>query len=403
MARSGMIKAQFANLLSANSPSSLLLGGYDVSRFQANTSLKFNVNYDAVKPKKFSINLNYIKTVDKQSSNTTRMDLNYTSFVLDPITPYIWLPVDILTQLEKTMGLQYDTTSQLYLLPPTPVRIPDLYLGIWSAGNSSTYKPPGAAATDFKPGSIPDQRLLLTQQTLILNASYPLYNGTTNNTNSRQYIPFKRGPYPANGEYTLGRAFFQSVHIIANYEMEGFSLAQARYDPTESRAPTGLSPDSLGPVTNDPTGKAVGYPYYGAENSNRLTVILVAVLCTDGALAMIASIYGCCAYRKAIWPFKRQKNEDGDGDVLRTAKAELHGTTSSSANDKGLSITSTEISALSEMESSAIPVEMRGSPIVKAELDGDMPSYELDARPKSIDWGNKEADPSVIVRRLLAR
>lgn len=104
-----------------------------------------------------------------------------------------------------------------------------------------------------------------------------------------------------------------------------------------------------------------------------------------------------------MWPFKRRKDEDGDGDVLRAAKAELHGTTSSSANNKGLSITSTEISVLSEMEGSAIPVEMRGLPIVKAELDGDMPSYELDARPKSIDWGNKDADPSVIVRRLLER
>lgn len=42
---------------------------------------------------------------------------------------------------------------------------------------------------------------------------------------------------------------------------------QAKYVSTESRAPTGLSPDSFGPVTNDPTGKAVGYPYYWAETA----------------------------------------------------------------------------------------------------------------------------------------
>lgn len=347
----------------------------------------------------FSINLRYIKTVDQQSLNTTRMDLNYTSFVLDPVTPYLWLPVEVLTQLEKTMGLQYDTTSQLYLLPPTPVRLPDLYFGILNAGNNSGYKPPGEASADVGAAHVLDHRLLFTSQSLILNASYPLYNGTT----SSRYIPFKKGPYPANGEYTLGRAFFQNVHIIASYEIQRFTLAQARYDSTESRAPTGLSLTSLGPATNDNLDQGVGYPYYGTENNRRLMIILVAVLCTVGVLATSISVYGCCAYRRALWPFKRMKKEDEDGDILSTAKAELHGTTSSSAIDQGLSIASTEISILSEMEGSAIAVEMRGSPIAKAELGGDMPSYELDARPKSIDWGNKDADPSLIVRRLLAR
>jgi hypothetical protein len=343
--------------------------------------------------------LNYIKIVDQQLS---RIDFSFRKFVLDPVTPYLWLPVDTMGQLEKTLGLQYDTASQLYLLPSTPMQIPDLCFGLWGAMNSSSYQIPGNISIEANSTALmPDHRLILNAQSLILNASYPLYNSTANGTNSRQYLPFKKGPNPATGEYTLGRAFFQSVHIIANYEMGGFSLAQARYDPADSRAPTGLSSDSLGPVTNG-TFPISSYPDNASRSSN-LTVILVAVLCTVGVLALSISIYGCCAYRKAKWPFKRRGNQDDEGDVLRSAKAELDGVSSSASNDNGLSVTSTEISVVSEMEGSSIPVELRGSPLVKAELDGDMPSYELDARPKSIDWGNKDADPSLIVRRLLAR
>jgi hypothetical protein len=357
------------------------------------------MNTDIPGVKRFIVNANHITTVGQ---SRTVVYLNTTRFVIDPITPYMWLPDEVMTQLEKALGLQYDPTSQLYLLPSVPARVPPLSLELKSgpASGSSDRVPLGTTPRESYAGS---QVLTLAPETLALNASYPLYNGTTNGTDSRQYLPFKRGPYPSNGEYTLGRAFFQSVHIIANYDINSFSLAQAKYDPTASRQPTGQSIDSLGPVTTLPTGPATGGPYYGTESSSKLTIILVAVLCTVGALAMTISIYGCCAYRKAKWPFKSQRNHDEDGDVLRTAKAELDGATPLSSKDKGLSVTSTEISVVSEMDGSSIPVEVRGSPIVKAELDGDMPSYELDARPKSIDWGNKDADPSVIVRRLLAR
>lgn len=354
------------------------------------------MNIDLPGVKRFIVNAKSILTVDRPN---TLINLNSTRFVIDPVTPYMWLPVEIMTQLEKALGIQYDPTSQLYLLPSTLARVPPLSFDLESGPVSgSSYRAPSSnAPRESYSGS---QLLTLASETLVLNSSYPLYNGTTNGTDSKQYLPFKRGPYPSNGEYTLGRAFFQSVHIIANYDIASFSLAQAKYDPTASRQPTGQSPDSLGPVTTLP-GPTIGGPYFGTESSSKLAVILVAVLCTVGVLAITISIYGCCAYRKAKWPFKSRRNQDEDGDVLRTAKAELDGATSSS-NDKGLSVTSTEISVVSEMEGSTIPVEMRGSPIVKVELDGDMPSYELDARPKSIDWGNKDADPSVIVRRLLA-
>jgi hypothetical protein len=347
-----------------------------------------------------SINARFLP-LEQHHSNDTYIEINstQTKFVIDPVTPYMWLPVETMSRLERVMGLQYDAKSQLYLLPSTPVQVPNLYFGIANGSYSSpTYRP---SSGDGPTVGSQSKSYLLTPQTLLLNASFPLYNGTADGTDSRRYLPFKQGPYPSTGAYTLGRAFFQSIHIIANYEIGSFSIAQAKYDPAEGRLPTGLSHDSLGPTVPTTLG---GSPYpYSDSGSGELAVILIAVLCTVGGLAVCISIYGCCAYRKAKWPFRRRRNQDEDGDILRTAKAELDGTASAASSGNGLSLSSTETSVVLEMQGSSIPVEMRGSPIAKAELDGDMPYYELDARPRSIDWGNKDADPSVIVMRLLAR
>jgi hypothetical protein len=377
-----------------NSPGSLLLGGYDGSRFEQET-LNYSLNNDPGGLKRFTVNLNAIRVA--QLANNKSIYLRPSVFVIDPVTPYMWLPVETMAQLEEVMGLKYDATNQLYLSNTT--RFSNLSFVL---SNSSSY------SSDQYHGS---QSILLDAKTLILNAAYPLYNGTINDTNSIQYLPFKRGPYPESGAYTLGRAFFQSVHIIANYDVGGFRLAQARYQPTESRRPIGLLPNSLGSNVGSYAGPPVDAPATPSGRPSTPVVeyygLVVGVLCAVVGLAVCISIYGCCAYRKAKWPFKsrRDLNEDGvlvrmakeeeDRDLLRTAKPELDG--------MGLSLHSSEISQISEMPASEIPCEIRGSPIVKAELDGDMPSYELDARPRSIDWGNKDADPSVIVRRLLAR
>jgi hypothetical protein len=335
--------------------------------------------------KRFLITLKSIETRLPNNNTFTSLYGNDTKFLIDPITPYMWLPEHTLTNLEGSMRLKWDPVFQLYTLPPNaPSQLPDLYFHL--------YSPTCCSSTNR--GS---RALRLSNTTLVLNASFPLTNGTA--LNPVQYVPFKRGRYPGNDAYTLGRAFLQSTHIKADYETSIFSLAQARYDPADAAQLMGISKASVEP--SKPA--AATYPSFN-EHLSALATSLVIAFSVVGVFGVGVVIYGIWAYRKGKPPFRHRRAKDKDGDdwdALRTAKAELDVTASASGSNSKV-ISSVVPSEISEVEGSSVPGELRGSPIVQVELDGDTPYYELDVRPRSINW-NKREDPDVTVRRILAR
>lgn len=170
---------------------SLILGGYDDSRFEPNDvvfpinrtdSRDFRVNVSLV-----SINGNEIDyTADLYTENET------ISFLIDPTTPYIWLPLNVCQEIEQTLGIEWDEDVQAYLVNDTlhdTLTDRDTSI-VFNIGNSSTIPLKGFNIT-------------LPYAAFNLTASAPLLN------NASRYFPLRRAANES--QFILGRTFLQEA------------------------------------------------------------------------------------------------------------------------------------------------------------------------------------------------
>lgn len=90
---------------------SLILGGYDSSRFIPN-NLTFALNVDVG----LAIPLESITTGE---DNTSLLTEPLKSITIDSTFPYIYLPTSACALFESKFNLVWDSTAQLYLLNDT--------------------------------------------------------------------------------------------------------------------------------------------------------------------------------------------------------------------------------------------------------------------------------------------
>jgi hypothetical protein len=185
-----------------------VLGGYDSSRFENNTT-----SFPMTAGNNDTLGLAVQSITVNANGNSVSATLDTNNFAhtfsasIDSTLPYLWLPQSVCDRLEQIFGLTYDNTTSLYLV------------------NSTSREQNLNSTINFKLAASQTSNdfidIVLPYSAFDLNASWPIYANTTN------YFPIRQAP---SNVYTLGRTFLQESYLIVDYGRNNFSLAQASFN-----------------------------------------------------------------------------------------------------------------------------------------------------------------------------
>ncbi|MCJ1368507.1 hypothetical protein MMC16_007651 [Acarospora aff. strigata] len=239
---------------------SLTLGGYDSSRFKSNNltfTLASDTNRDLI------VGLQSITSTEELEKKTNLLPSGILTYV-DSTVPYIYLPVEACKKFEKTFGLTWDNTSELYLVNDTlhddlKSRNPTF---TFTLGNSQT----GGQSVD----------IVLPYNSFDLQASAPLVR------NSSRIFPLRRAA--GESQYTLGRAFFQEAYLVVDWERHNFSISQCVFQDPNPQHIVAIPPVG---ATDSPTAPQRGGLSTGATVAIAVAVVFVTLALIAVALAIL--------------------------------------------------------------------------------------------------------------------
>jgi hypothetical protein len=134
---------------------------------------------------------------------------------IDPVTPQLWLPTSACVAFESALGLQWDESTQLYLINAT-IHDRLLQLNYTITFSLSASRSQGAIKNFTFPYAVFD-----------LTLTYPFVNS------SSRYFPLKRASRP--DQYVLGRAFLQEMHLSVDCGRKYFNLCQAKFSGNDTK------------------------------------------------------------------------------------------------------------------------------------------------------------------------
>ncbi|KAJ4317967.1 hypothetical protein N0V94_004650 [Neodidymelliopsis sp. IMI 364377] len=188
---------------------SLILGGYDSTRFTPNAN-DFSFSFSSDPSKLLTVGVDSI-----MATNTLQGTFSLSSgahfSVIDSTVAQLWLPTDICTQFEQAFGLTYDATTDLYLVNDT------IHTNLTTLNPTITIK----LVNSLQDTSTKYTNIQLPYAAFDLQASYPYY------TNATRYFPIRRAANDT--QYVLGRTLLQEAYLIVDYERANFTIAQAAF------------------------------------------------------------------------------------------------------------------------------------------------------------------------------
>lgn len=332
---------------------SFVLGGYDASVFDANTSMAVKITsaISISNPCQFVVNLASI-IISAQSgsggndatfalSNAEISDSALVTYI-DSVTPYLWLPLSACKIFEKEFRLEWNEAAQLYLINSSTRD--------WLIRTDRTIT--FSLVSSKASGRI--KNFTLSSSAFDLRVSWPIVE------EENYYFPLKR----ASGINMLGRTFLQETHISVDYERGYFNLSQVVphtgqaenlvtiFNATNNRAPNGTqSMDDS--AKEKPAGISPGI-YVGIG----LGIITVLV-----AFSLLLS------WRKRWWPFHSLKRVQQHKVDENLQEAELQG--------KVVSLVEAMELERAELQTREQRLEMAGSRFVHGELPGSDMVHEL--------------------------
>jgi hypothetical protein len=325
-----------------NIPASLVIGGYDASRFDQTTTISSSMHHQ-VDNRSFTIWLGDMSVNDPAKSPQPMyqpkliVDLDFTS-------PYISLPNEACRGFEKALGLNWDSETRLYLVNDTThqdllSRDVEISFMLYGYGGNHQFMVPYKA--------------------LVLTAKPPLVAVTT------KYFAVQRS---MTGNYFLGRAFLQSVYMTAVFDHPSggyFNLSQARYSDQGRQKIVAIN---AADIANGTTSVAVA----GTDDSKpKIIPYIVSGLI---AFAAFSAYLGWAWYTRHFpFAFRRQKInklEPSDPETPVSAKPEMEGHSTVREKPK-----------IYEVEGDSVLREMQGDAPPAAELPGWLPP-EADSKPK---------------------
>lgn len=181
---------------------SLILGGYDSTRFVPN-SVTFpfgkDISYD------FQV---AIQSISTDLDDATLLDQGIIAYISTMVAD-IWLPESVCKKFEDAFGLTWDPTTELYLLNNS------LHQNLLEKNPSVNFRVGPETSGAAVPINMPYHNFYHTATKELTNSS------------SKMYFPLKRAANDT--QYVLGRTFLQSAHLSADYERKVFNLSQAKY------------------------------------------------------------------------------------------------------------------------------------------------------------------------------
>lgn len=132
---------------------------------------------------------------------------------IDAGVSQLWLPKVICDKLEESLGLTFDSSTELYLVNDTTrTKLLDL-------APEFTFTLAANATSDET------VNIVLPYAAFDLMVSQPFYN------TSRHYFPIRRAA--DEKLYVLGRTFLQEAYLVVDWERGNFSVSQAQHQVTE--------------------------------------------------------------------------------------------------------------------------------------------------------------------------
>ena len=181
---------------------SLTLGGYDSSRFEP---------HDVTFP--FGPELNrelllYLNRIGSSSALLSSTDVGIYA-LLDSLVTDLWLPTDLCEKLGAAFSLEYNSTANRYFINDTIHQSlvtlnPTFYFLLGSGPSSATIN----ITVQYNSFDLVSKSL-----------------GVGNVEKMALYFPLRQAKNAT--QYTIGRAFFQNIYLIADYERHNFSVHQA--------------------------------------------------------------------------------------------------------------------------------------------------------------------------------
>ena len=318
---------------------SLILGGYDASRFTPNDVI-FTMTGDNLRDIVLTIRS---ITATTASGNTTLMSTPEFAFI-DSVVPELWLPVEVCRQFEKALGISLDNTTGTYLVNAST------HENLLSLNPNITFTL-GNQKTDG-----PTVDIILPYASFDLNVTAPLLPNS-----SSFYFPLMQATDAS--QYTLGRTFLQEAYVTADYNSRTFNVSQCVFDdsiPSHVIAIPSVQPTS---TSNSTSGSSLD------SSSHKLAGGAIAGI-VIGALAglfIIGGILFCCLRGLC---FKRRDPSPPSTPV--------HEIDMGKRIEKGSSAYSQQASGFaSEVSGQDAKVEIQGNPIMyPQELEADVPMMQ---------------------------
>ena len=187
---------------------SLVLGGYDTSRFVAN-----NVTFAFAAD--FSRDLTvYLQSVSYDTIGSSPLLTESIPIFINSMVTHLWLPIDVCQRFEEAFNLTWSDKAQLYLVDD------ESHSRLSSLNPTLTF----TIGHDTKEGG--SVEIALPYGAFDLSGSPPFVDPPS------RYFPLKRAERA--DQYTLGRVFLQGAYVVTDYERQSFSVSQALF-PDASR------------------------------------------------------------------------------------------------------------------------------------------------------------------------
>jgi hypothetical protein len=271
---------------------SLVLGGYDSTRFEPN-----NITFPFGKDVSLDLQV-AIQRITVSGTADTLLSQPIISYI-STLVPDIWLPSDACTMFTKIFRLSFNTSSEYFYINSTMHQenlannpIVSFQVGPEASGPSTIIKLPywnfylAAQGVHFDPG------------TMSGTFRFPLRRAS----NESQYI--------------LGRAFLQSAYLSTDYERQTFNLSQALY-------PTSSTKENIVPIL--PPGSS-NLQNDTSHSKSGLSTGAIAGVVIGGAVALLVLVAVLILlYRRRQKDEKIKSHNFEDTDALNTTAHEIQG------------------------------------------------------------------------------
>ena len=243
---------------------SLVLGGYDTTRF-SNTTAPKSLTFSANDARQLIVGVQSIVAINTLKGTASMTTSGGHLSLIDSTVPHLWLPREICDNFEQSLGLTYDPATDLYRVNDTA------HQQLLSLNPTFTFKLGNTAFDDGNATNIE-----LPYAAFDLQVGWPIYSQNVN------YFPIRRAANDT--QYTLGRTLLQQAYIIVDFERSNFTIAPALF-PDSSVQPSIVAIHSTGKSSSAKTGLGVG------------AIVGIVV----GGVAVLALIFGLL-----FW-FRRKK------------------------------------------------------------------------------------------------